>query len=160
MNAPFIWILLPLILSALLWLPRRGYITAILGGLTALTLSVLAWLIPIDTAIRLGAFSLKISASLQILGRRILLNPADQPMLTLIYGLIALWFFGSSAAGIARRLVPLGLGITALLVASLAVEPFLYAALLIETAILIAVPLLSPPHQKPEIGRASCRERV
>ncbi len=152
MNAPVIWILLPLILSTLLWLPRRGYVTAILGGLTALTLSALAWLIPIDTALRVGAFSIKISTSLPILGRRISLNPADQSVLTLIYGLTALWFFGASAAGIARRLIPLGLAITALLVGSLAVEPFLYAALLIETAILIAIPLLSPPHQKPGRG--------
>ncbi|NOY98063.1 MAG: hypothetical protein GXP40_02520 [Chloroflexi bacterium] len=152
MSAPIIWILLPLGLSLLVWLPRRGHITAMLGGLSALALSGAAWLIPVDTALRIGPWSLKIAASVQILGRRILISPADQPMLTMIYGLAALWFFGAHAAGLARRLVPLGMAITALLVGSLAVEPFLYAALLIEMAVLLAIPLLSPPNQKPGRG--------
>ena len=153
MNAPLIWIGIPLVLAVLLWLPRRANITAILGGLSALFLAVLAWFLPVDTAIRISeTISFKLSASYQILGREILITPADQPLLALLYGLAALWFFGSSAAGIARRLVPLGMGIIALLVASLSVQPFLYAALIIQTAILIAVPLRSPPDQNPGRG--------
>jgi len=153
MNAPFIWIGFPLILAILLWIPQRANITALLGGLSSLSLAALAWLLPIDTAIRLSSnLSLKFSASLAILGRQITINPTDQPLITLLYGLASLWFFGASAAGIARRLVPLGFGIIALLVASLSVEPFLYAALLIQTAILISIPLLSPPDQRPGRG--------
>jgi formate hydrogenlyase subunit 3/multisubunit Na+/H+ antiporter MnhD subunit len=49
-------------------------------------------------------------------------------------------------------LTSLGLAITALLVGALAVEPFLYAALFIETAVLISVPLLSAPGRKPGKG--------
>ena len=153
MSAPLIWIGFPLILALLLWIPRRANITALLGGLSALFLAALAWFLPVDTAIRISeTLSFKLSASLQILGREILITPADQPLLALIYGLAALWFFGSSAAGVARRLVPLGMGIIALLVASLSVQPFLYAALIIQTAVLIAIPLLSPPDQKPGRG--------
>lgn len=153
MNAPFIWIGFPLILALLLWIPRRANITAFLGGLSSLFLAALAWFLPVDTAIQISeTLSFKLSASLQILGREILITPADQPLLALLYGLAALWFFGSSAAGIARRLVPLGMAILALLIASLSVQPFLYAALIIQTAILIAVPLLSPPEQKPGRG--------
>ena len=152
MSAPIIWILVPLLLSILLWLPRRGQIIALLGGFSALSLALLAWFVPVDTAMRVGETSFKISASMPILGRRILLDTVDQPMLTLIYGLASLWFFSAHMAGVARRLVPLGMAITALLVGSLAVEPFLFAALLIETAVLLAVPLLSPPDQKPGRG--------
>ncbi len=153
MNAPFIWIGLPLILAILLWIPRRSNITAFLGGLTALSLSILAWFLPIDTPIRISeTLSFKIADSFDILGRQIIIEPADQALLALIYGIAALWFFGSSAAGIARRLVPIGLGVVALLIASLSVQPFLYAALIIETAILISVPLLSPPEEKPGKG--------
>ena len=153
MNAPFIWIGIPLILAILLWIPRRANITALLGGISSLTLAALAWLLPIDTAIRLSSdLSFKISASLAILGRQITISPTDQPLIALLYGLASLWFFGASAAGIARRLVPLGLGIIALLVASISVEPFLYAALIIQTAILVAIPLLSPPDQRPGRG--------
>ena len=64
----------------------------------------------------------------------------------------ALWFFGAEAAGVAGRLIPLGLIITALLVASIAVQPFLFAALLIEMAVLVAIPLLQPLNQKPGQG--------
>lgn len=152
MSAPIIWILVPILIAPLLWLPSRGQISAILGGLVTLFLALLAMIIPIDTAFRVGELSIKIATSIQILGRSISLSPADQPVLSLIYGLTSLWFFGAHAARIARRLIPLGLTITALLVGSLAVEPFLYAALFIEMAVLLAVPLLSPPEQKPGRG--------
>ena len=153
MNAPLIWIGIPLILAVLLWIPSRANLTAFLGGASALMLSLLAWFFPIDTALRVSeTLSLKVASSVQILGRQISITPADQPLIALLYGMTAIWFFGSSAAGIARRLVPLGMAILALLIASLTVEPFLYAALIIQTAILIAVPLLSPPDKKPGRG--------
>ena len=153
MNAPFIWIVIPIIISPLLWLPRRANVTAFFGGFLALFFAFFAWVFPIDTALRISPnISVKIAPSLSFLGRQIILSPERQPLLVLIYGLTAMWFFGSSAAAIARRLVPIGLGITAILVASLAVEPFLYAALLIEAAVLLAVPILSPPDEKPGRG--------
>lgn len=153
MNAPFIWIILPIILSPFLWMPRRANVTAFLGGFVALFFAFLGWVLPIDEPLRISAnISFKLASSLTIFGRQLVILAERQPLLVLLYGLTALWFFGSSAAGIARRLVPLGLSITALLVASLAVEPFLYAALLIQTAVLLAVPLLSPPDQKPGHG--------
>ncbi|MBT3187632.1 MAG: hypothetical protein HN335_01435, partial [Anaerolineae bacterium] len=133
MSAPLIWIGFPLILAILLWIPRRANITALLGGLSSLFLAALAWFLPVDTAIRLNeTLSFKLSASLQILGREILITSVDQPLFALLYGIASLWFFGSSAAGIARRLVPIGMGMVALLVASLSVQPFLYAALIIQ----------------------------
>lgn len=81
-----------------------------------------------------------------------MLAPANAPLLVLIFGMSTLWFFGTEAAGAARRVVPYGLIVTALLVASIAVQPFLFAALLIEIAVLVSVPLLSPPNQKPGRG--------
>ena len=153
MNAPLIWIVAPLVLSILLWIPNRANITAFLGGFSALFLAALAWFLPIDTPIRISAtLFFKLADSFEILGREIIISRSDQSLLALIYGIAALWFFGSSAAGIARRLVPLGMAIVALLVASLSVQPFLYAALLIQTTVLLAVPLLSPPDEKPGRG--------
>jgi len=63
-----------------------------------------------------------------------------------------MWFFGALAIENSRHLVSLGMAIVALLVASLAVEPFLYAALLIEMAVLLAVPLLAPLNSPPQRG--------
>lgn len=153
MNAPLIWIIIPFSLSFLLWLPRRANVTALLGGSLSAFLAVLAWLVPIDAALRISPeLSLKLSPELELLGRQIVLSPERQPLLALFYGLAAFWFFGSSAAAIARRLVPIGLGITALMIASLAVEPFLYAALIIQVVVLLSIPLLSPPDEKPGRG--------
>ncbi len=155
MNAPLLWIGVPLLVAALaLFIPNERF-NAGLGGLTALGLSAIALFIPIDSAMLIGPISLKISASLQIFGRSLTLTTADGSLLAILYGIAALWFFGSEAAGVARRLVPYGLGIIALLVASIAVEPFLYAAIFIEMAALLGIPLLTPAGQMP--GRGALR---
>ncbi len=153
MNAPLVWIGLPLLLALLLWLPLHPKTTALLGSASALFLALLALILPIDVPIRISEnLSIKLAASIEILGREIVITAADQTLLALLYGIAALWFFGSGAAGVSRRLVPFGMTILALLIASLAVTPFLYAALIIQTAILIAVPLLLPPEKKPGRG--------
>jgi len=152
MSAPIIWIAAPLVFSALLIiLPRERWITY-LGTLFALSLAGLAYWLPPDTAQRLGSISLRIDSTFTILGRTISLSAADQVIIILVYGIGGFWFFGTLAAGNARRIVPLGLAIIALLVASLTVQPFLYAALLIEMAVLLSIPMLTEPGQKPGRG--------
>jgi NADH-quinone oxidoreductase subunit N len=61
------------------------------------------------------------------------------------YGLAAFWFLGTGITWTHRFFIPLGMGIVVLLVASLAVDPFLFAALLVELAVLLSIPLLAPP---------------
>jgi formate hydrogenlyase subunit 3/multisubunit Na+/H+ antiporter MnhD subunit len=80
------------------------------------------------------------------------LETADGPLLAIIYGLAALWFFGAETVGLARRLIPMGMAILSLLVAALAVRPFLFAAVFIEIAVLLSVPMLLPPSQRPGRG--------
>jgi NADH:ubiquinone oxidoreductase subunit 2 (subunit N) len=99
-----------------------------------------------------GSLSIKITSSFDILGRQLVLTSADRLLLALIYATTCFWFAASASIKIAHKLIPFGLGITALLVASLAVEPFLYAALLIEMAILLTIPLLSSADRSPGRG--------
>jgi NADH-quinone oxidoreductase subunit N len=155
MSAPVIWVMLPIIIGAFLLLLRNERSVAAIGGALSSLLALIALTVPIDQALLLGPISFKISAGIQFFGRSLKFGPADGPLLGILYSLAALWFFGAEAAGVARRLVPLGMMIIALLVASIAVEPFLYAALLIEIAVLLSIPLLSPPNQKP--GRGTIR---
>ena len=152
MSAPILWIFLPAALAIPAMLIRNQRILSILGGSLAILLAFIALIIPIDQALQVGNFSLKIAPAIEILGRRLILVPADGSLLAIFYGLVAIWFFGSEVTDTARRLVPFGFMITALLVASIAVEPFLYAAILIEIAVLLAIPLLLPLDQAPGPG--------
>ncbi len=153
MNGPLLWIGLPFLLGALLWLVPRERLVAGLGTAIAAILTILALLVPTDTALNVfGFFSLRIDSTLVLLGRQVSLSPATQVVLVLAYATGTFWFFGSLAAGNARRVVPLGLMTIAILVASLAIRPFLYAALLIEGAVLLSVFLLAEPGQPSRRG--------
>ena len=111
-----------------------------------------ALIFPIDTALLLGTLSIKISASVQFFGRSFALNTADGPLIAIIYGLSALWFFGTEASGSPNRFVAIGLMIVALLTASIAVEPFLFAAPILAISAMLVIPLLLPVYQKPGRG--------
>ena len=152
MNAPTIWIGFPIAIGILLLFISNQRALSLLGGIVALLLAVAAQFVPIELAMNVGNLSLKIDSSLTILGRTLLIQPAEGGLLALIYGAVALWFFGAEASKSATRLVPIGFMITALLVASIAVEPFLYAALFIEMAILLAIPMLTSIYQPPSKG--------
>lgn len=152
MSAPILWIAFPFIVGGLILILLGEKYAAYVGGAVASILALIALFVPIDTALLLGGVSLKISPAIEFFGRSFDLSTADGPLLAMIYGLAALWFFGTEASGTAHRFVSLGLMITALLTASIAVEPFLYAALLLEMAAMLVVPLLVPLYQRPGRG--------
>jgi formate hydrogenlyase subunit 3/multisubunit Na+/H+ antiporter MnhD subunit len=154
-SAPVIWILIPFLVGGLILLVQQPRTAATAGGSLAAALALLALFLPIDRALLFGSLSFKISSILQILGRSFAINAADGPLLAIIYGTAALWFFGSEAANAGKRFVPLGLAIVALLVASIAVEPFLFAAPMFEIAALLTIPLLVFPNRPP--GRGAMR---
>ncbi len=112
----------------------------------AFSLAILAWRVPIGQPVRLiGEWGFRITPTMHVLGRQLVLPEAARPLLVWIYLGIGLWLAGAVVARMEPTFVGLGLGLAATLVAALAVRPFLYAALIIETAALLNVPLLSPP---------------
>jgi NADH:ubiquinone oxidoreductase subunit 2 (subunit N) len=131
---------------------RNQKLIALIACIFTLFLTLAAWLMPIDTAMTIGSWSFKLASSFDFLGRRLVLGSADRSLLALIYGSSIAWFAAAPAVKTARRLNSLGLAITALLVAALAVEPFLYAALLIEMAVLLSIPMLSATGKSPGNG--------
>jgi NADH-quinone oxidoreductase subunit N len=152
MNAPTVWIIVPMVFGVLLLFIDNQRILSVLGGLIAVVLALIAQFVPIEVAMKFGSFSLKIDSSLVVLGRVLLIRPAEGSLLALIYGAAALWFFGAEASKTATRLVPLGFMVIALMVAAIAVQPFLYAALFIEMAILISIPMLTTIYAPPGKG--------
>jgi NADH-quinone oxidoreductase subunit N len=155
-SAPVLWIFVPAAVSALLFVIKQKLrLTSILGSTTALLLAGLAWKLPLAEIITLGPLSFDFSASLDILGRQLILDANTRPILVLIYLIAAFWFGGAYSSRAGSYFVPLGLGIVALLTATLAVKPFLYAALLIQIAVFISVPLLTAPGT--QVGRGVLR---
>ena len=152
MNAPTIWIIVPAAVAILLLLIRNQRTLSILGGTLAVALALIAQFVPFETAIQIGPVSLKIDSTLTVLGRALVIQPAEGPLLALIYGAASLWLFGAEASRTAARIVPLGLLITSLMVASIAVQPFLFAALFIEMAVLLSIPLVTSIHSPPGRG--------
>lgn len=152
MSAPILWIIIPFLTGVLIFLISSERYSAWVGGGVSAVLSAVAFFIPIDTALLLGTISIKIAPAIQVFGRSFELNAADGLLLTVIYGLASLWFFGAKASGSQSRFVSFGLMIVALLTASIAVEPFLYAALLLEVAAMLVIPLLVPSYQRASQG--------
>jgi NADH-quinone oxidoreductase subunit N len=153
MSAPILWIVFPGLAAGVLYLLRRWERLAQVSGiLITLILAWIAWQLPLGEIVSLGKIpglpretTVFVDTTLTLLGRRFILTNALRPILVMIYLGVAFWFGGAVVARVSRLFVPLGLTIAALLTASLAVEPFLYAALIIEITALISVPILSPP---------------
>lgn len=152
MNAPTIWIIIPALIGLVLMLTTNQRILSLVGGTTAAILALMAQFAPIEEVFRVGLFSFKIDSTLNIAGRSLFIQPEEGALLALIYGTAALWFFGAEASNTAIKLVPIGFLITSLMVAAIAVEPFLFAALFIEMVVLLAVPMLTSLYKPPGKG--------
>jgi formate hydrogenlyase subunit 3/multisubunit Na+/H+ antiporter MnhD subunit len=153
LNAPAIWIFIPALAAVLLLGVRNQQkLTIWLGTGLMLFLSAAAWLIPIGKAISFGPLSFKIEETFTILGRKLTLDAGDRIFLVMIFMIGAFWFFGSLVIKSQPYLVPIGILILSLLVAAMAVQPFLYAAMLIELAVLVSIPLLVPPGGEVKTG--------
>lgn len=145
MTSPMIWIGLPIIISIVLWFQRsKRILVMIFSTVFCLLLALLAWIVPIGATIKLGQFTFEVLPRMAILGRRFVLGDGDRFLLILFYLFGALWFFGAGVIKTDSFFIPIGLGMIALSIAALSVEPFLYAALLVEMVVLLSVPMLAP----------------
>ncbi len=153
LNTPLLWIVFPLIIAAIAGIfYNRKLLSILLTSLTAFGLATLATFFPEDMTLSIGPLNLIFKESLNILGRQISVAYEMLPFTALIYAATGLWTLSSGIAGVPKTFQPSCLIITPLLTAALGVTPFLYAALLIETAVLVFIPTLSPPGQKTHPG--------
>lgn len=153
MSAPLIWIVLPGVMALLLFFLRHRQVLVIWAGiLLSLWLFVMAITLPVEEVVTVGQRTFKLSESLAVLGREFILSDTDRPFLAMLFFFQMGWVFGALFVRPVDLFVPITFAMGALLNAALAVEPFLYAALLIEISALIAIPMLCPPEQKPGRG--------
>ncbi len=146
MSAPVLWVGFPLLIAGLSFFVRgRPGLAVVIGSLTAGLLTLLAVVLPVEQAVVIGPWSLRLEDSLSILGRRFILGESELGIVALIYFFATLWFSGSAMVQPGPNFVPLGLALVACLLAMLLVEPFLFAPLLSLLAVFISIPMLQPP---------------
>jgi NADH-quinone oxidoreductase subunit N len=153
MNAIFIWVFLPALFSIfLLFLRNKAILVAVLGTIFTILLAILAWGMPVEETIRIGPWFVTFSDTYAILGRQFTLAVLDRPALLILYMGVALWYGAVPVAKPGRLFVPLSLGMVSLLTATIAIDPFLYAAIFIELAVLLSIPFLVRDNYPPGKG--------
>lgn len=148
MNAPLIWIVFPVGVGLLLLTLRKWQrLALILAIIIAVLLAWLAWELPLGRPIFPGAGlpAFQVAPSLTVLGRQFILIESLRPVLIIIYLGLAVWFGGALTSATDRLFPGLAFLIAALLTASLAVRPGLFAALFVQVAALICIPILAAP---------------
>ena len=145
LSTPILWIFLPLgIAIIVLAFSKRRIFGVILTSVTAFGLALLAHFFPENMVISIGPINLIFKESLAFFGREVTVAYEVLPFIALIFGMTGLWALFSDSPNVPITFRPISLMITSLMTASFGVEPFLYAALLIETAVLLSIPMLSP----------------
>ncbi len=153
MSTPVIYIVFPFLLSLVLYFfQKRTRLTIAVGITTSILLMLFAFFQNFGAVWKIGPLSIEIKTTLAVFGRSFSLGNQDKYFLAFVYFFAAIWFGGAHITRISSRFIPFGLAIISILTAALAVEPFLYSAILVEIAILASIPLLLVPGTPPGKG--------
>lgn len=153
MSAPVIWIIFPLVVSAILLVfLERPKVVLFAGLSTSVLLAIFALLQPIGNVLKLGPISIDILSELTFFGRAFLLENSDRFTLCLIFFTLTFFIGGVKVADQPIKFIPLGMAIASVMTAALSVQPFLYSAVFVELAVLLMIPLVTVKGAMPEKG--------
>ncbi len=145
MTTPAVWIFLPVLLSLLLVLVHRLHKLSIwIACVGSLLLAVAAFVFPQDLEFTLFGQQFLFDDTFLILNRALSLTGSQLKTIATLYLFSFLWNIAGIRFSVSRWFPTISLAITALWVSTLAVEPFLYAALIVELIVLISIILLTP----------------
>lgn len=143
MSAAALWIYLPFLTGTFLLLfPNEKRFSRIVSLTLTAFLSAVALRVPVNSMIVVNRTSLIFSASARVLGRTLTISRSDQTIVAFFYTFAFLWIFGSMFARIYRYFIPISLMSTALMVAVISVQPFIYGIFLLMICTLIFLPML------------------
>lgn len=144
-TTPTIWIFLPVLFSLLLILVHRLHKLSVWIACTvSLLLAVVAMIFPQNLDLMLFGRNFLFDDTFLILNRALIITGTELKTVAMLYLFSFLWNIAGMRFSVSRWFPTISLTITALWVSALAVEPFLYAALIVELIVLISVVLLTP----------------
>ena len=153
MSTPTIWIFFPLLLSLVLSAVHRLHKLSVwIACLGSLLLSVAAFILPQNLDFTLGGRNFLFDDTFLILNRALILTGSQLKTVAIMYLFSFLWNIAGLRFSVSRWFPTVSLTITALWVTTLAVEPFLYAALIVELIVLISILLLTPRGEQTDRG--------
>jgi len=153
LATPYLWVFFPILMAVLSGIfHKRELLSILLASLSSFALALLAAFFPEDLTLEIGPLVLEFNETMTILGRQLSVVYEIFPFIALIYGMTGLWALSSGFPNTPVTFRPISLVITALFTAAMGVEPFLYAALLIQTAVLASIPILSQPGKLSDKG--------
>ena len=153
LSMPVLWVLLPLAVAVITGIFRKSRLFSLLLSTTlSFSLAALAFFFPEEMSLNLGPLTLSFIERLDVLGRQISVSIEILPFIALLFGANGLWSLSSEIKSTPQILRASSLAITALLTAALGIEPFLYAALLIQAVVLISIPMLTAEQGEPAGG--------
>lgn len=145
LTTPTIWIFLPVLFSLLLILVHRLHKLSVWIACTiSLLLALVAMIFPQNLDLRLFGRNFLFDDTFLILNRALIITGTELKTVAMLYLFSFLWNIAGMRFSVSRWFPTISLTITALWVSALAVEPFLYAALIVELIVLISVLLLTP----------------
>jgi len=143
MSTPLIFLAIPLLTAVLLFFLRfNKTLSVLMGSIISLFLFILALTLPENLIVTIGNFSIEIVDKVFILGRSLTIGSKQLAFVAFFFLIAFLWIFGSAWFKVNDWMITVAFLITPILVAALCVEPFLYAALLIELVVMLCIPLL------------------
>jgi formate hydrogenlyase subunit 3/multisubunit Na+/H+ antiporter MnhD subunit len=143
MSAPLLWIGIPFLASIGAWFlqDKRRLVFYLSAGLFAL-LGLTAMVQNIGGVIRFGSATIEIKSTVIFMGRSFILENKDRFFLAFVSFAMLFWILGSRISQAPAKFLPISMMVVSLLTAALAVEPFLYSAILMELVVVVTLPLL------------------
>jgi NADH-quinone oxidoreductase subunit N len=152
-SMPLIWIGIPLMVGIILIpLPRNRKLSVTIVSIISLLLAVFALFFPANLALVMLGRRFEFNPLISVLGRMIRVNYTSLTVIALLYLVNFAWNLVSFRFKVSQYFSALSLVTTALWVTTLAVEPFLYAAVIVTIIVLISVPLISPRGETEQPG--------
>jgi NADH-quinone oxidoreductase subunit N len=130
---------------------RRHFFSGLMAGLFSVVIAIFVLSIPLDEALSILGVSLRFDGSWHLLGRSFILNENNRAAVSFIFLSGGFILAGAWTARPVRLYYSLAMGILALIAASLMIDPFLFAAIFIELAVIGSTLILSsrqPGHSR------------